>query len=118
MSTKNRKLKRSDRRLIKELCYSTNYEILSGTTEKPIHIRLNDFGVDVWATTGTLKDNKGVFHRGGHGLVFLGELLGRKIEYAKTKMNTRIEHLESQVSHLTECMEDMQFTIESLTARS
>ena len=103
-------------RLIKELCFTQDYEILNGTHEYPKHIRLNGIG-DVWPTTGTLKLNGDkVFYKKMAGLNKLASVLDKKInpDEVKKKMIDRISELENlleaalnQITELTEYAESM-----------
>jgi len=114
MSKNSKKLSKEANKIIKELCYSTGYQILDGTHERPKHIRLLDLDLDVWPTTGTVSNRKGKYYKGERGLNYLAELLGRKVENKKASMTNRIDELERQVVDLIEVVEDLQFTIEIL----
>lgn len=114
--------KKERMKIIKELCYKADYELLDGTHEYPKHIRLNGIG-DIWPTTGTLKLNgKGGFFKGSKGAYKLAEVLGKQSTVLNVKKGMRqeindikklFEAMNEQVIHLTECLEDIQFTLES-----
>ena len=113
MSKYKKKLSETDRNLIKKLCYSIEHDIMQGTSERPVHVRLTGLNIDVWPTTGTVKESSNKYYMGQGGIKYLGELLGRSVERVKLKMNDRIEALELQVRYLTKTIEDIIFTIES-----
>jgi hypothetical protein len=96
-----------------------NYEVLSGSDERPVHIRLIDAGIDVWPTTGTLfikSENR--YLKNQRSIEYLGELSGRKIENVKERMVDRIASLETKVRSLTKIIEDLQFTVETLANKN
>ena len=109
-------------KIVKDLAFTQDYTILDGTHEYPKHIRLDGI-CDIWPTTGTLKINgKSGFLKGDKGVNKFAEILNKKIspEAVKSSMRKEIDTLKQtvksmdlQIKHLTECMEDMQFTIEA-----
>ena len=109
-------------KIVKDLAFTQDYTILDGTHEYPKHIRINGI-CDIWPTTGTLKinGNKGFF-KGSKGVYKFAEILDKKLAVLDVKKGMReeinelkqiIKSMDIQLNHLTECMEDIQFTIES-----
>lgn len=109
-------------KLIRDLIKNEKYQILSGDEQFPTHIRIHDI-CDVWPTTGTIKlHGKNQFYKASKGVYKLAQLLNKtdKALNVKKGMRDEINHLKTlfesmneQVKHLTECVEDMQFTLES-----
>ncbi len=117
-------MKKTERlRLIKEMCYRVDYQLLSGTHERPTHIRIDDIG-DVWPTTGTLKlNNTKGYIKGDRGMYKLAEVLDVIMPeaVAKTKVSDRcmileneVKSLKEEIKHLTQCMEDQQEQLNSI----
>jgi hypothetical protein len=110
-------------KVCKELCYKASYEILSGTHEYPTHIRLDGIG-DIWPTTGTLKLNgQKNFFKSSKGVYKLAEILESKTEILHVKKGMRVEindlksyfeAMSEQIKHLTECLESVQYDLETL----
>lgn len=123
--------KKQIKTLIKNIAYSQDYEILSGTHEHPEHIRIKG-KCDIWSN-GTFKSHTSdKYIKGSKGIEALAKLfnvnvkdkMNAKIEKQNESINrafdmigtlqNEVEQLREQNKHLTQCMEDLQFTIETM----